>query len=148
MANNDSRSYDSNTIRKTNKQYHQLEKNIFEKNYFSYVGIVNELNRGPSRFEDKWCSVQLIPIVNYKVFNRETGYRNIENTKNGYVDALIPEDMSLSVGDVVLVVFTDVNFKQAVIDILKGASGSFFETDITKHSPNFGIITNVVIRKG
>lgn len=145
------RVYDSNTRRKTNKQYHQLEKNILEKNYFSYVGIVKELNQGPQGFESKWCKITIIPTITYKEFDRVQGFSPVSIKQDNEAIALIPVDLlfSIEVGDVVLVIFTDVNFKKAMIDILKGydRTNNFFETDTSKHSLNFGIITNILLKK-
>lgn len=142
------RRYDSNTLRKTNKQYHQLEKNILEKNYFNYIGIIEDLNQGPTPFESKWCKVRLIPTIRYKEFNRSNGYSSLNTSENDITKAFIPESMTLSKGDIVLISFTDSNFKNVLIDILKGydKTRAMFETDITKHSINFGIVTNILVR--
>lgn len=143
------RVYDSNTRRKTNKQYHQLEKNILEKNYFSYVGIVKELNQGPQGFESKWCKITIIPTVKFKEFDRVNGFSPVNIQQDTEAIAFLPENMTLALGDVVLIVFTDVNFRKAMIDILKGydRTNNFFETDSSKHSLNFGIVTNILLKK-
>lgn len=138
------RTYDSNTRRKVNKQYHQLEKNILEKNHFSYIGIVQELNQGEGKFKDRWCKVKIVPTIAFKEFDRETGFTPTVKEKNEIATAFIPKDMPIALGDIVLVVFTDVNFKNAMLDILKGYNkdNTFIEKDITQHSINFGVITN------
>ena len=138
------RTYDSNTRRKTNKQFHQVEKNILEKNYFSYVAVVRELNRGPVGFESRWCRAEIIPTITFKEFDRTEGYSPAAIQSNNDAIAFIPKDMLVAVGDVVLINFTDVNFRNAMVDILKGydRTNPFFEKDITKHSLNFGVITN------
>jgi len=143
------RTYDSNTRRKTNKQYHQLEKNILEKNYFSYVGIVSELNQGPGNFKNRWCKLTLIPTITFKEFDRNDGYAPSLREQNDTAFAFIPEGMNLGLKDVVLVIFTDVNFRNAMVDILKGyeKTNKFFEQDITKHSLNFGIVTNILMKE-
>lgn len=141
------RTYDSNTRRKANKQYHQVEKNILEKNYFSYVAVVKELDQGEAPFEKKWCKLSIIPTIEFKEFDRTNGYTPSVREANDTAYAFIPEGMTLAVNDVVLVIFTDVNFRNAMVDILKGyeRSNSFFEKDITKHSLNFGIVTNILL---
>ncbi len=142
------RTYDSNTRRKTNKQYHQLEKNILEKNYFSYVGIVKQLNDGPSPFQSRWCKVNIIPTITFKEFDRTNGYSPAVKEANDVISVFIPDNMTLAVNDVVLVIFTDINFRNAMMDILRGyaRTNKFFEKDITKHSMNFGIVTNILMK--
>lgn len=141
------RTYDSNTRRKANKQYHQVEKNIFEKNYFSYVGIVTEINSGPVGLESHWCKVKIIPTIEYKEFQRDRGYSKAIKETNDIAVAFIPKDMVITIDSVVLIIFTDTNSKQVLIDILKGANktAKFYEEDLTTHSINFGIITNILI---
>lgn len=141
------KTYDSNTRRKANKPFHQLSKNILEKNNFAKVGIVEELNKGESPYEAKWCKVKLIPTIEQKEFLREEGYNVRKRDINESAIVFIPKDLAVAVGDVVLVIFTDNNFKKAIIDILKGYSKDnyFYENDITTHSTEFGIVTRILL---
>jgi len=140
------RTYDSNTKRKANKPFLQLEKNILEQNYFSYLAVVKELNKGEAPFENKWCSVDLIPTIQLTEFIRQIGYSSKVGNKNSTL-AFIPKDMVLAVGDIVLLSFTDVNFKKTILDILKGynKNSSFLEADISRHSIDFAIVTNIIL---
>jgi len=134
------RTQDSNILRKTNKQYHQLEKNIFERNHFSSIAIVEEI------IDAHWCSVKIIPSVGFNQFEASVGYTQ-GSVKNAVVKALIPFDITIEAGHIVLIVFTDVNFRNTIANILngRGLDNDFIESDQTKHSLNFGIITNRVL---
>lgn len=134
------RTYDANTRRKTNRQFHQLEKNMFEKNSFSYVAIVTKT------IDSMWCNVKLVPSVSFSDFDKNNGYQTTAQT-NPIVTALIPADVNVSVDDVVLVIFTDVNSMNTIRDLIRGKNKQlqFIEHDQTKHSINFGIIVNKIL---
>lgn len=140
------RTYDSNIRRKTNKQYHQLEKNIMEKNYFSYVGIIiNNDFYG----DGKWCKVKLVPTINFKEFTKDSGYTARQQNRVEDLETIAFRSQSVSVfnNDVVLVIFTDVNTRQTLRDLIdnKSKSSKFVETNQEKHSIDFGIIINKLL---
>lgn len=141
------RTYDSNTRRKANKAFLQNEKNILERNYTNYIGVVTKLNTGPNPHQAKWCEVKLIPTLSYKEFSRQEGYVSVDVIQNEKVNAFIPVDVSVSLRDIVLINFTDVNFRKTILDILNGFpdDSTFVEKDQTKNSINFGIITNRIL---
>lgn len=134
------RTYDKNIKRKANKQFHQFEKNIFEKNNFSYIAIVKEV------IDTHWCRVRLIPSVSINEFEIATGYSDTY-FDNPVVKVFRSTDVAVVVDDVVLITFTDVNFRKTLISIINGKNKSlqFKEQDQTKHSLNFGIITNKIL---
>ena len=138
------RKYDSNTTRKANKQYHQLEKNMMEKNYFNYIAIV--LNNDIYG-DGYWCEVKLIPTVNFKLFTKDEGYAFNDKVEELKVIAFRSQNLTLSNNDVVLVVFTDVNSRRALKDLIanKDKTKKFIENDQTKHSIDFGIIINKIL---
>jgi hypothetical protein len=175
------RTYDSNIKRKTNKQYHQLEKNIMEKNFFTQIGIVttkaSEFINNPSL---STCTIRLVPTVLFKEFDKDSGYQTVPEPKPTVINAFIPVHMRKNIfdslssiynlvpqsntinfanatnlfvneGDVVLITFTDVDYRSTLTAIMNGkpktSSTSFIETDQTKHSQNFGIIT-MILHKG
>lgn len=131
------RTYDSSTRRKLNKPLHQLEKNMFEQNLFSYMGIITE------KIDSRWCKVKLVPTISFSEFNKDTGYSST-STDNPIVRVLIPMGMTVEKDHVVLIIFTDVNFRNTLNDMIKGKQKhlKFIEDDQTKHSINFGIIVN------
>lgn len=138
------RKYDSNTTRKANKQYHQLEKNIMEKNYFNYLAIVlNDDVDGDGYF----CEVKLIPTVNFKLFTKSNGYAFNDKPEELKVKAFRSQSLTVNNDDVVLVVFTDVNSRRTLRDLIanKNKTEKFIENDQTKHSINFGIIINKIL---
>ena len=64
MAKGKIRTYDSNIDRKANKQFHQFEKNIFEKNHFANIAIITEI------LDTNWCKAKIIPTyTRYLLFN-------------------------------------------------------------------------------
>lgn len=141
------RTYESNIKRKANKEFLQNSKNLLEKTYTNYIGVVTKLNTGPKGFESLWCEVKLIPTISYKEFSREEGYSQVQVIQNEKTNALIPVDVSVSLRDIVLINFTDVNFRKTILSILMGFpdTGVFTEADQTKKSINFAIITNRLI---
>jgi len=134
------RTQDSNIVRKTNKQYHQLEKNIFERNHFSSIAVVESV------IDTYWCSVKIIPSVGFNQFDLKDGYTQ-GFVKNAIVKAFMAKDLALVAGDIVLVSFTDMNFRKTIIDIINGKDrfDELIESDQTKHSLNFGIVTNILL---
>ena len=141
------RTYDSNIRRKSNKELTQSGKNLLEKSYTNYIAVVTKLNTGPEGHESKWCEVKLIPTLSYKEFSREEGYVSVEVIQNEKANVFIPVDVSISLRDIVLVNFTDVNFRKTILSILNGLpdTETFIEKDQTKKSINFGIITNRIL---
>ena len=131
------RSQDSNISRKANSQYHQLEKNIFEQNHFSSIAVVESV------IDEYWCSVRIIPSVGFNQFEASVGYTQ-GMVKNARVKAFMSMGLNLAAGHVVLVTFTDVDFRQSIIDIINGRNKFFeyTETSQTKNALNFGVITN------
>jgi hypothetical protein len=147
------RTYDSNTKRKTNKQYHQLEKNIFEKNYFSYLAIVLNADFYGDGY---WCEVKLVPTINFKEFTKgsESGYKAREESRVEELKTIVfkSKDVSswldpIKKDDVVLILFTDVNTRKTLKDLIgkKSKTSKFIENDQTKNSIEFGIIINRVL---
>jgi len=136
------RSQDSNIGRKTNKQYHQLEKNIFEKNHFSSIAVIESI------VDTHWCFVKIIPTIAFNEFDLQEGYSR-NNVKHPKVKAFMAKDITIAVGDIVLVVFTDVNFRKTIVNIINGKilddENPEVEIDQTKHSLNFGIVTSLLL---
>jgi hypothetical protein len=131
------RTYDKNTLRKTNKEFHQFEKNIFEKNYFTYVAIVKKI------IDANWVKVKLIPTPSINEFELSEGYTN-SYVENSLITVYKSGDVKITLNNIVLVAFTDVNSKRTLKDLLKGKKKTqqFTEIDQTRHSINFGIIIN------
>jgi len=145
------RTYDSNIRRKTNKQYHQLEKNMMEKNYFSYVGIViNNDFYG----DGIWCKVKLVPTINFKEFvknvpRNSSSYKNREQDRVEELETVAFRSQTIDINnnDVVLIIFTDVNTRQVLKDLIgnKSKTSKFIENNQEKHSIDFGIIINKLL---
>lgn len=143
------RTYDSNIKRKTNKQFHQLEKNIMEKNYFSYIAIV--LNDDFYK-DGYYCEVKLVPTINFKEFvkNSSDGHVIREESRVEDLKAIVFKSKDVGTilnpikkNDVVLVIFTDVNSRKTLKELIKNKKNKdskFIETDQTKNSIDFGII--------
>lgn len=131
---------DPGISRQANKTAHQIEKNIFEKNSFTSIAIVE------TKPKNNHCRVKLIPTIPFSTFEKDDGYSKVD-PKNPIVEVLIPKDVKPGKGDIVLVVFTDNDFRKTFEDIKNGKSKSsqFIEKNKTKNDINYGIITNVLL---
>jgi hypothetical protein len=140
------RPYDSNIRRKTNRPFLQVSQHVLEKNYFSQIGIITEID---SDGDGHWCKVRLIPDVPFKVFDRETGYERSETRNYVITKAFKPVGIrsTLEKDDIVLLTFNDVNFRTTILNLINGKSRSsdFIETDQTRHSLNFAIVTSKLL---
>ena len=134
------RTYDADIQRMTNKQLHQLVKNIFEKNNFSSIGIVE------SDPVNRQCRIKIVPTISYSVFERQDGYTKVD-PRNPIVDALVPLGMTIKKGNIVLVIFTDNDFRKTFNELRAGKSkdSQFIEVNKTKNDLNYAIITNVLL---
>lgn len=148
--------YNRNIDRKKYKTLSQVEQNVL-KNYFAQIGYVEEVDN------DK-AIVILIPSVpersldlyddnSYKNTSYKGGLqRNPIEAKYNYntkIKAVVPVNMDVRKDDIVLIIFTDIDFRSTLEEIKKSGlrSNNHYKKDsVIRHSHEFGIITNVVYR--
>lgn len=130
---------ESDILRGRNKTLRQFQRNSDEKRNYTSVAIVLEV------FEKK-AIVKLIPTLTYTDYNFQEGFNPI-NTENEVVECLRVEGLNLIKDDVVVVVFTDMDSRQAIKDIAEGRkkSDNFNISHPDFHNSNFGIIINKII---
>jgi len=133
------RIYSQSTSRGKNKAQKNSEMTMWEKNHFISLGIIKEV-------EDNSAKVKLIPSFTYEDYDMKKGFTDID-TANMTVQCLRVEGLALSVDDVVVVVFTDLESIQTIIDIRNGRSkeDNFNASNNSFHNQNSGIIINKVI---
>lgn len=130
---------DTNIARGRNKTQKQHEQTMWEKNQFVYVGIVQQV------FTDN-VSVKLIPSVSYDDYDMKAGFKKV-NIQNSVVTCLRVQDLTLVEDDVVVVIFTDLDSRQAISEIKRGRNKTenFNTENKTFHNLNFGIVINKII---
>jgi hypothetical protein len=130
---------DSNINRGRNKTQKQYEQIMWEKNNFTFIGIVKKI-------ETKSVSVKLIPSISYDDYDMKEGFTKVDIT-NPLVTCLRVEGLTLQVDDVVVVIFTDLDSRQAILDIRRGRNkqDNFITENKSYHNSNFGIVINKII---
>lgn len=130
---------DTNVLRNKNKPQKQYEQSMWEKNTFVHLGIVQQV------FEKK-VMVKLIPSITYDDYDMKKGFAKV-NTENPIVSCLLVQELVLNIDDVVVVVFTDLDSRQAIAEIQNGKNKkeNFNIGNKAFHNINFGIVINKVI---
>lgn len=130
---------DTNVLRTKNKPQKQYEQSMWEKNAFVQLGIVQEV------FEKK-VTVKLIPSITYDDYDMKKGFTKV-NTVNPIVSCLRVQNMLLNPDDVVVVLFTDLDSREAIENIRNGKNKkeNFNAGNKVFHNLNFGIVINKVI---
>jgi hypothetical protein len=117
-----------------------------EINYFSYLAIVIDKD---FYGDGKWCKLKLVPTINFKEFTKDSGYTQREDNRVEELETIAFRSQSVNINnnDVVLVIFTDVNSRQTLKDLIasKSKTSKFVETDQQKHSIDFGIVINKIL---
>lgn len=121
---------------KTQKQYEQI---MWEKLAFVYIGIVQRVYANS-------VDVKLVPSVSYEDYDMKKGFTKVDVT-NPIVNCVLVQGLTLTVNDVVVVIFTDLESRQAIDEIRKGRNkNDNFNTESKKfHNVNFGIVINKII---
>jgi len=130
---------DTNILREKNKQQKQYEQSMWEKHAFIYIGVVQKVN-------DKTVDVRLIPSVSFDDYDMKKGFTKV-NTTNPIVNCLRTENLLLEIDDIAVVIFTDLDSRQAIEEIRKGKNkNQNFNVENKKfHNLNFGIVINKII---
>lgn len=130
---------DSNIARGRNKSQKQYTQNMWEKTTFIYLGIVQTIT-------EKSATVKLIPSITYEDYDMKAGFNKV-NTENQVVTCMRVQGLTLTTGDVAVVVFTDLDSRKAIEDIRRGRNKSenFNVENKLFHNYNFGIIINKII---
>lgn len=129
---------DQNINRKRNKTLNQFELSMWENTKFISLAIVEGKRNGD-------VLVKVIPSISYADYDMKTGYSRV-SPENDLVSCLIVENLTVEEGDVVLMVFTDMDSRETIEDIRRGRNKkeTFSTANTVFHNVNYGIIINKI----